>query len=156
MTYKSDKPQPREDIVKIMVDKFNGFTDTDGFKKYKIRELVEDTAKLGKKLARVEKLKTNQIRKFLDAVNRLKSQLAKDPNKDFATIESELVFLRPKLAYAAARQRKDDKDLGPVEPLKQVLEAAIKKVNDPQDFERLVQLIESIIAYHKDEGGRDQ
>ena len=156
MTQKSDRPQPREDIVKIMVDKFNGFTDTDGFKKYQIRELVEDTAKLGKKLARVDNLKTNQIRKFLDAVNRLKFQLAKDPNNNFASIDSELVFLRPKLAYAAARQRRDDRDLGPVEPLKQVLEAAIKKVNDEKDFERLVQLIESIIAYHKEEGGKNQ
>ena len=34
------------------------------------------------------------------------------------------------------------------------MSAAIDKVHSREDFERLVQLIESIIAYHKAEGGK--
>lgn len=139
-----------DDIVIRMVNKIDI---TVGLKDYKTRELVEDTEELGKKLAR--DLKTTQIRKFLDAVNRLKAQ--PDRDKNFTEkIKPELDLLRPKLAYAAARQRRGDRDPGPVEPLRKVLEAAIKKVDKPEDFTRLVQLIESIIAYHKAEGGKDQ
>ena len=139
-----------DDIVIRMVNKIDI---TVGRKDYKTRELVEDTEELGKKLAR--DLKTTQIRKFLDAVNRLKAQ--PDRDKNFTEkIKPELDLLRPKLAYAAARQRKADGNPGPVEPLRKVLEAAIKKVDKPEDFTRLVQLIESIIAYHKAEGGKDQ
>lgn len=142
--------QESDDIVIRMVNKIDI---TVGLKDYKIRDLVEDTEELGKKLAR--DLKTTQIRKFLDAVNRLKAQ--PDRDKNFTEkIKPELDLLRPKLAYAAARQRRGDRDPGPVEPLRKVLEAAIKKVDKPEDFTRLVQLIESIIAYHKAEGGKDQ
>ncbi len=141
-----------EDIVSLIVKKIEDF---DSLEKYPISQLVDDTEKLGKKLVDIG-LKTNQIRKFLDAVNRLKSNLAKDEKKQFSTIESELVFLRPKLAYAAARQQKSAKDLGPVAPFKQVLEAAIKKVETIKDFDKFVQLVEAIIAYHKAAGGKDQ
>jgi CRISPR-associated protein Csm2 len=34
------------------------------------------------------------------------------------------------------------------------MSAAIDEVYSKEDFDRLVQLIESIIAYHKAEGGR--
>ena len=140
-----------DDIVIRMVNKIDKFTV--GLKDYNTRELVEDAEELGKKLAK--ELKTTQIRKFLDAVNRLKAQ--PDRDKNFTEkVKPELDLLRPKLAYAAARQRKGERDPGPVEPLRKVLEAALKKVEKPEDFTRLVQLIESIIAYHKAEGGKDQ
>ncbi|MDF5729193.1 MAG: type III-A CRISPR-associated protein Csm2 [Rhizonema sp. PD38] len=153
MTQQIQRSNSGGDIVKKIVDKINNLAP--GLNEYKIRELVEDTEKLGKKLVE-EGLKTNQIRKFLDAVNRLKAILNKDESKSFSTIESDLVFLRPQLAYAAARQQKNNRDMGPVEPLKQVLEAAIKKVNNTDDFDRFVQLIEAVIAYHKAAGGKDQ
>ncbi|MGB3512787.1 MAG: type III-A CRISPR-associated protein Csm2 [Microcoleaceae cyanobacterium] len=144
-----------EDITMTMVKKID---DLKTLKEYKIRHLVEDTAKLGETLVS-KKLKTNQIRKFLDAVKRFKLQLRvnQELSKEdiFAEKKDELHILRYQLAYAAARQQKN-KDPGPVEPLKQVLEAAIKKVTDLEDFNRFVQLIESIVAYHKAAGGKDQ
>jgi len=87
-------------------------------------------------------LETNQVRKFLDAVNRLKADLVE--KKDFSKVETQVVLLKPKLAYAAARQRA-------AKPLSKVMSAAIDQVHSSEDFERLVQLIESIIAYHKAE-----
>jgi CRISPR-associated protein Csm2 len=136
--------QINENISTRMVKKIDKLS---ALKEYKTRDLVEDSEELGRELSK--KLKTTQIRKFVDAVNRLKAQLA---DKGFTEeITSELILLRPKLAYAAARQP------GSMDSLQQVLEAAIKKVeDDPDNFKRFVQLIESIIAYHKASGGREQ
>lgn len=147
----SSEPQINENITTRMVKKIDKFS---GLHEYKTRELVEDSEELGRELANIG-LKTTQVRKFLDAVNQLKVKLR---GSDILTeeIKSELQLLRPKLAYAAARQQKKN-DSGPVEPLRQVLEAAIKQVRDElEDFKRLTQLIESIIAYHKAAGGTDQ
>jgi len=105
----------------------------------------------------------------LDAINQIKAKAIderarilanKDANqlteeylknvetKVFNEIEADIVLLKPKLAYAATRQNA-------VEPLQRVISAAIDKItSNPDDFKRLVQLIESIIAYHKAAGGK--
>ncbi|MBW4615250.1 MAG: type III-A CRISPR-associated protein Csm2 [Desmonostoc vinosum HA7617-LM4] len=153
MTQTSKQFNHSEDIAIIMVNKIKNFNS--GFQEYNIRELVNDTEKLGKELAN-NRLKTNQIRKFLDAVKRLKSNLDKNDKREFDVIKDDLILLQPKLAYAAARQRKNNRDLGPVAPFKQVLDAAILQVKTTKDFDRLVQLVEAIIAYHKAAGGEDQ
>lgn len=141
-------------IADEMVKKIDDFLKEEGLRKYQIRDLVKDTEELGRYLAVEKQLKTNQIRKFLDAINRFKIGYAKrdelsEQDKD------ELHVLRYQLTYAAARQAKKN-DLGPVDPLKRVLESAIKKVEKLDDFNRLVQLIEAIIAYHKAAGGTNQ
>ena len=131
-----------KDIVKIAIaeiDKLSG-----GFKTYNIRKMVEHTQKLGY-LLQDGGLKTNQIRKFLDAVNRIKVDLRN--YREFSEVEPEIVLLKPKLAYAAARQKS-------AKPLGRVISKAIEKVFDFDDFKRLVQFIESIFAYHKDAGGQ--
>jgi CRISPR-associated protein Csm2 len=110
---------------------------------YSVRELVQHAEKFGSAL-RQQGLETNQIRKFLDAINQLKAQLI---SSSFADIEAEVVLLKPKLAYAATRRNA-------VEPLQRVMSAAIDKTHNAEDFKRLVQLIESIIAYHKAAGGK--
>lgn len=137
---------PDTNTQKPIVDQIN---DTikglkEGLKTYPIRDMVNHAAVFGPYLKQ-QRLETNQVRKFLDAVNRLKAELAE--TGDFATIETEVVLLKPKLAYAAARQRA-------AKPLGDVISTAIDKVYTTEDFERLVQLIEAIIAYHKAEGGK--
>lgn len=147
----SRSPQSRS-TSKDIIDVINKL---DNLQDYNIRTLVQHAADFGPFL-RNQRLETNQIRKFLDAINRLKAQLAqgdaeesapKDDETLFAEIETDIVLLKPKLAYAAARQNA-------AKPLSDVMSAAIDKVHNLKDFERLVQLIESIIAYHKAEGGR--
>ncbi len=133
--------KPSTDIVQEII---KTITALQGLQTYPIRKLVEDAEKFGPFLKQ-QRLETNQVRKFLDAVNRLKAELAE--TGDFSKIETEMVLLKPKLAYAAARQKA-------AKPLGDVMSAAIDKVNSKEDFERLVQLIESIIAYHKAEGGK--
>jgi CRISPR-associated protein Csm2 len=116
----------------------------EGLKTYPIRHLVNHAKKFGPYL-KTQRLETNQVRKFLDAINRLKAELAE--KGEFSAIETDVVLLQPKLAYAAARQK-------PAKPLSDVMSVAIDKVHSKEDFERLVQFLESIIAYHKAEGGK--
>jgi CRISPR-associated protein Csm2 len=116
---------------------------------YPIRELVKDADRLGRDLKQ-NRLETNQVRKFLDAINQIKADLIDDVADDrdrFKSIEVDIVLLKPKLAYAAARQQS-------AKPLQEVLNAAIDRVHSMPDFDRLVQLVESIIAYHKAAGGK--
>ena len=134
--------QPPLEITKKMIEQINGLAN---LKDYPIKDLVKHAEEFGPYLKR-QKVETNQVRKFLDALNRLKLTLARE-NNDFAKIETEMVFLKPKLAYAAAREKA-------AIPLKDVMSLAIDKVHSTEDFTRLVQLIESIIAYHKAEGGK--
>ncbi len=115
-----------------------------GLQAYPIRKLVNHAAAFGPYLKQ-QRLETNQVRKFLDAINRLKADLTE--KGEFSAIETEVVLLKPKLAYAAAKQRA-------AKPLGDVMSVAIDKVESTEDFERLVQFIESIIAYHKAEGGK--
>ncbi len=126
-------------------------------KDYSIRLLVEHAQEFGPYLKN-QGLQTNQVRKFLDAINRLKVKIAQDADQSqkdidkknqevFSKIEPEVVLLKPKLAYAAARQPA-------AKPLSKVISIAIDKVHSIEDFERLVQFIESTIAYHKAEGGQ--
>ena len=116
---------------------------------YPIRTLVKDADRLGADLKQ-NRLETNQVRKFLDAINRIKADLIDEITEDkdrFKKIEVDIILLKPKLAYAAARQQA-------AKPLQEVLNAAIDKVESMPDFDRLVQLVESIIAYHKAAGGK--
>lgn len=156
-----NNPRPKlndkRDIVKQVV---KTITDLKGdLKYYPIRTLVKEAEEFGEYLQKQKpkELKTNQIRKFLDTVNQLKfeiyikiKEVKPDSGvitlEDFPKIYSKLVLLKQKLAYASARQ-------DAVKPLKEVMDAAIDKVEDSEDFERFFQLIESIIAYHKAAGG---
>ncbi len=128
----------------IVQEIINTITGLKNLQTYPIRELVKHAEEFGPYLKQ-QRLETNQVRKFLDAVNRIKADLSETGK--FDEIETEIVLLKPKLAYAAARQRA-------AKPLGEVISAAIDKVHSKEDFERLVQLIESIIAYHKAEGGK--
>lgn len=110
--------------------------------------LVDMASQMGDFLANRIRLKTSQIRKFLDAVNEIKSK-GVQKHKDDPFFRSECMLLKPKLAYAAGRQREQ------VEPLMSVLAPCIDKVHDKEDFTRFYRFVEAIIAYHRFHGGRD-
>lgn len=117
-------------------------------KEYKVRDLVEHTKRFGRDLNK--QLETNQIRKFLDAVKRINARLSQvqdGKNVDFSQVQDDVIMLKPQLAYAAGRKSK-------AEPLYKVMDTAIDSVYSKEDFDRLVQLIESIVAYHKEAGGK--
>jgi CRISPR-associated protein Csm2 len=133
-------------ISQTIVDRIEKFKT---FSEYGIRDLVKDAEQLGAEL-KLGKLETNQVRKFLDAINQIKANLIDETatsQDSFKKIEVDIVLLKPKLAYGAARQKA-------AKPLQEVLDVAIDKVHNILDFERLVQFVESIIAYHKAAGGK--
>ncbi len=98
--------------------------------------LVTAAEALGRKLAR--SLKTAQIRKVYSAVKKI--QMSREFNRN------ELIMLKPKLAYAAARNKS-------VEELKVALTEAIDHVDDNDKFKNFVDFFEAILAYHKAHGG---
>jgi CRISPR-associated protein Csm2 len=130
-------------ILDTIKEEIKTSTKEKGFSAYPIRKLVAHSEEFGFELKK-QNLKTNQIRKFLDAVNKIKATI--NEKTSFQEIEAEVVLLKPKLAYAASRERT-------AKSLSEVLSNAIDNVKSIKDFKRLVEFIESIIAYHKAAGG---
>lgn len=154
-TNNSQSAKIDRDIVKQITDTIQS-DEYKSLKDYPIKTLIKQAEDFGYYLKN-QKLETNQIRKFLDAINQLKSRLTQDDDDlirqveteaekeklRFARIADELVFLKVKLTWSAAKQEA-------AKPFKEVMSVAIDKVYSTDDFYRLVQLIESIIAYHKE------
>ena len=102
--------------------------------------LVEAAEDLGNRLEN-RQLKTAQIRKVYGAVKKIQMSDVFRRN--------DLIMLKPKLAYAAARNDE-------VTDLKDALTQAIDRVgDDPQRFKNFVDFFEATLAYHRAAGGRD-
>ena len=103
---------------------------------------AEKIVTIGKHIGKILKdrnAKTTQIRKFLDAVRKIQVRFDKD----------SVIMLKPKLAYTVGRHRN-------LEPLIQILDPAIDAgAKDEESFKKLVYLIETVVAYHRFYGGRD-
>ncbi|MBC7327831.1 type III-A CRISPR-associated protein Csm2 [bacterium] len=97
---------------------------------------------MGNDLAK--RVKIAQLRKVLDAFEKIRS--ATRLGKEKLNLREETQPLKIHLAYAAGRERS-------LKPLQDVLQVAIDKVYDIDDFKKLAQFIEGLIAYHKFYGG---
>lgn len=117
----------------------------DNLENISAEKIVESANKMGKILKDIG-LKTTQIRKFLDGVRRLDQSFEKGKNFN----KNSVILLRPKLAYAAGRNKNT------VGPLFEVLDPAIRAGSySYQSFKNLLAFIEGIVAYHKFYGGKD-
>ncbi|GJQ64189.1 MAG: type III-A CRISPR-associated protein Csm2 [Melioribacteraceae bacterium] len=115
-------------------------------------EIDSISENFGRSLAdRRDGIKTNQVRNIFATVQSLRTKL-KTMKKWNDELHQELVLIKPKLAYAAGRQRN-------VKPLYELLSKGIQiTVNSSEQtkaLENFIQLVESIVAYHKFHGGRD-
>ncbi|MBX5492557.1 MAG: type III-A CRISPR-associated protein Csm2 [Chloroflexi bacterium] len=114
--------------------------------------LVQVAERVGRALVK-ERLTTSQIRAFFGAVREIEMSwppTGADPDTTRAR-QRELLLLRPKLAYQAARASGQA-----VERLRAVLDPAIAEVRgDRQRFQHFVDFFEAILAYHRAAGGRD-
>ena len=105
--------------------------------------LVDAAKKLGETLEK-RGLKTAQIRKVYGAVKKIQV------NKKFR--QNDLIMLKPKLAYAAARNPA-------VTDLKDALTQAIDQVGSSSEkfkaerFKNFVDFFEATLAYHRAAGG---
>jgi CRISPR-associated protein Csm2 len=166
---KPKKPEAErwEDLAEEVLKGIKDLKNPKSLRHYSIRKLVKHTQALGEYLAEND-VKTNQLRKFLDAVNRIKADLRQESSVRLDKIEVELQVLKPKLAYAVGRSNKQ-REKPALDAFSQVINAAIDSIKDAElirtesdkeefreDFERLVYLIESVVAYHKAAGGKNQ
>lgn len=113
-------------------------------------------------------LKTNQIRKFLTAINIVANKIAiykaKNPGKKEMKDElaMEVHYLQVKLVYQVGREKKDIRPQyqpGPVEKFvsNAGLVERIKKIgNSIAAFEQYHRYVEALVAYHKFYGGKDK
>ena len=110
------------------------------------KALVDTAEKLGSDLKRGG-LTTTQIRSIFGLIKKME-------HRDFSS--DELLLVKPKLAYAAARHNKAG-----LTKLRDVLTKAIDVVVEADDrsvqaerFKQFVNFFEAILAYHREAGGR--
>ena len=95
-------------------------------------------------------LTTSQLRKFFGAVKSLQMDITVHGYK-----ESEVVMLKPKLAYAVGRVKQKNKYYKErrIEDFAEVLSSAIDMVNSSKTkdvaFRNFISFFEAIVAYHK-------
>lgn len=118
-------------------------------KEWEARDLVDRAQGIGNELSR-RKMTASQIRNFLDQVNRIWAETRAGNFND-----SEVVLLKPQLAYSAGRETNRDKQ----EMLKTfagLFSEAADKVHSRDDFEKFKDFTQSVVAYHRFYGGSNQ
>jgi len=114
--------------------------------------VIVDEARKKAETFKKDKLKTNQIRNFYSAIAqmRIKFQEAKKSggeNSGYEAVKTDLIMLKPKLAYAAGRQAAVKANFYGF------MTDAIQAVEDSTDknkaMENYFSLIESVVGFHK-------
>ncbi len=103
------------------------------------QEIVSAAKKWGEHLA-TEGLNNTQIRGVFGQVRVI--ELNWPVGQDSGLAKSQLLLLKPKLAYQAKR-------IPALAPLKEILEPGIDRVKDRQTFQRFVEFFEAVVAYHR-------
>lgn len=110
--------------------------------------IVNEAEKLGKQISdKRNGVTTSQIRKVFSAVKKIQMKVKMGEELQL----NELIMLKPKLAYVAARA--PDQRRVNTEKLKDVLTQAIGLVDDKTKFQNFVSFFEAILSYHKASGG---
>ncbi len=103
-------------------------------------------------------IKTNQIRNFFSHINtiQMKYKKKKQYHED---IDKDLILLKPKLAYAAGRQKQGSSEQDIYKLFTKLLSKAIDGVRDSKEKDKAIEnyfaFVEAIVAYHKYHGGKD-
>lgn len=113
-------------------------------------QLIDSTAeKYAYSCAKDDRLKTAQLRNFYAAVTRLRTEYEKD--ESYEKVELDLIMLKPKLAYAAGRQKAVAKTFYPL--MKNAIDGVANASNKHKALRHFFLLVESVVAYHKYHGG---
>jgi len=119
------------------------------------KELISFAQRLGQE-AQKGNLKTSQLRAIFGEVRRIEMMLADESKQQQAWYRLRL--LEPKMLYRAARKESSSDGLRKLtaylkEALRYVLEASPQE--RPERFQRFVDFLEAVVAYHKAAGGGD-
>lgn len=155
-----------ESIIKIstMPPKFEPKWISDGIDKDCVDYLENmgfylcDKTKIDDRFPGFKAVTTSQLRNVFEEVKRI--QIAVESAKSFEDVQSDILLLRPKIAYNAARVMSKTRE-SRIDAFRKFAETALLEVtkNDDKDkrekYKRFCQLMEGIIAYHKVYGGKD-
>lgn len=108
-----------------------------------INQRAEEKAKVFKK----DGLKTNQIRNFYASITRLRVDFEKNGKKYSDDLETTLIFLKPKLAYAAGRQKAVKDHF--YDFMKDAIDGVLESTDKEKGMKNFFALVESVVAYHK-------
>lgn len=95
---------------------------------------------------------TSQMRNIFSEVKRIEVKVNSD--EQWASERSNVLLLRPKIAYNTARVLSSKRDSKMLD-LRKILDKALLSVENKEDFKRFTQFFEGVIAYHKVYGGKD-
>lgn len=132
-----DKFIPKEEIKNTVTDVSVKFAEDFGkyLGKTESRMVINNQGK--RREETIEKLTTNQLRKFFGEVKR--QQMRGYNSTDF-------ILLKPKLAYAVGRAKSKD---AKIVDFYKVISDAIDKVENEAHFKNFIKIFEAIVAYHK-------
>jgi len=107
-----------------------------------LNQLAEKYAEV---FVRQDRLKTHQLRNVFSSIERMRTTYKS--KKTYESIEQDLVLLKPKIAYAAGRQKTVRYNFFPF------VKGAIDGVTNAKDKEKALTnffaLMESVVGYHK-------
>lgn len=87
---------------------------------------------------------TSQVRNFFGEIRRIQM-------KGYDNNKGAFQMLKPKLAYAVARSKGQNK----IRDFQRVVNELIVQVATENDYNNFVNFMEAIVAYHKANGGKD-
>lgn len=132
------------------------YFDVSDFAEITAKDIDEKAEKWGEAFAR--EIKTNQIRNVFSSIAAIRSDFVKGNKKYSDEIQTNLIMLKPKLAYAVGRS--SGRAQNAYREFKGVLEEAIDKIIESNNGERAMEnfffLAEALVAYHKFHGGKDK
>ncbi len=102
-------------------------------KNWPAEDMIQTAETLGRNL---ERNLDTQLRKVFDSFKKLEMDLNLQFSRD------EVLMLKPRLAYAVSRT-------AALRNLYRVLDQAIDRVYSLEDFKKLVQFVEAVLAYYK-------
>ena len=112
--------------------------------------LVNAAEKLGNEISHRDRgITTSQIRKVYSAVKKIQTKGQTDEKFQ----PNDLILLKPKLAYVAARAPRARE--ASTKKLQSALTQAINRVDNSTKFKNFVDFFEATLAYHKAAGGQD-
>lgn len=94
-----------------------------------------------------------QVRKFLGAVTRIDASLLRESEE--GSLRDRVLLLKPRLAYVAARADANLRVDACVRNLFDDVVLLIDRVYESEDFRRLHEYVQGVIAYHRFYGGRE-
>jgi len=137
--------QPREDAARQLTVEIKNLQ---SLSEWGADNLDRGAKGLAQQLSRQGDDLDTQIRRIMGAFRKVEANLAgKGSELTDELVRSQVLPLRPRLAYAAARKVRGRSH--PLDPLYNVMSAAIDRVKTMSDFARLMNFMEAIVAYYK-------